>query len=286
MGFGSSRALTGRTVSGYKIAMMSEKKTSRHPISVAVITKNEEDRLPDCLKSVAFADEILVVDSGSEDRTREVAEAFGARVLIEPWRGFSGQKQFAAEKCRHDRVLILDADERIPPETAEVIRKEMECRGPGIAGYSFRRMNYFRGRWIRHCGWWPDRILRLVDRRKGHFDGRAVHEKWVADGEVKDLDAVIGHISFRNISELVKKMEDYSNIAARDLLVKKGRATSWTPVSHGLWMFFKTFFLERGLLDGFDGFVISVMNAGGSFLKYAKFLELRKMKEKGPPTDP
>jgi hypothetical protein len=122
-----------------------------------------------------------------------------------------------------------------------------------------------------------------VDRRRGHFDGRAVHEKWVAEDAVKALDAVIEHISFRNISELVRKMEDYSNIAARDLLGKKFRASSWTPASHGTWMFIKTFFLDRGLLDGFDGFVISIMNAGGSFLKYAKFLELRKVKEKGPP---
>jgi len=278
--------LTGRAVSGYKIGMMSEKRASHQPLSVAVVTRNEEDRLPGCLRSAAFADEILVVDSGSEDRTREVAEALGARVLVEPWRGFSGQKQFAAENCRYDWVLLLDADERVPPETAAMIRKQLESRSKGIAGYSFRRKNYFRGRWIRHCGWWPDRIVRLVDRKRGRFDGRAVHEKWLAEGEVRDLDGFIIHFSFRNISEIVKKMEEYSNIAAKDLFLKKSRATSWTAVSHGIWMFFKTYFIELGILDGFEGFVISVMNAGGSFLKYVKFLELKGGTGKGSSAEP
>ena len=260
---------------------MNEKKTHTPSISVAIITKNEEERLPDCIKSAAFAEEILVVDSGSGDRTREVARSLDARVLNEPWRGFSGQKQFAVDQCRHDWVLILDADERIPKDTVKAITEALTFRNPDIAAaFGFRRKNYLRGRWIRHCGWWPDRIVRLVDRRRGRFDGRPVHERWITEGEVKSLDAIIEHISFRNFSELVKKMEDYSDLAARDLYDKKGRISPLKPVSHGLWMFMKTYFIERGFLEGFDGFVISVMNAGGSFLKYAKLIELIEGEEK------
>ncbi|MBW1799737.1 MAG: glycosyltransferase family 2 protein [Deltaproteobacteria bacterium] len=246
-------------------------------LSIAIITKNEEDRLPDCLKSVAFADDILVVDSGSEDRTVQVARSSGARVLSESWRGYSGQKQFAVDQCRHDWVLILDADERVPEETALEIREVMRHKEGTFDAFSFRRKNYLHGRWIRHCGWWPDRIVRLVNRRRGRFDGRPVHEKWVPEGNVMALDAVIEHISFRKFSDLVSKMETYSNLSALELSGGKPRVNAWTPLSHGIWMFLKTYFFELGLLDGFDGMVISVMNAGGSFLKYAK---LREMIEK------
>ncbi|MBW1767533.1 MAG: glycosyltransferase family 2 protein [Deltaproteobacteria bacterium] len=247
--------------------------TSQKMLSIAIITKNEETRLPDCLKSVSFSDEVLVVDSGSSDKTVEVAKSFGARVLIEEWRGFSGQKQFAVDQCRHDWVLILDADERIPEESAITIRQEMARNDPEISAYSFRRKNYLHGRWIKHCGWWPDRILRLVHRKKGGFNGRPVHETWIAAGKEKALDAFIEHISFRNYSELVAKMENYSNLASKELFEKNAQVNVITPILHGLWMFIKTYFLELGVLDRFDGLLISTMNAGGSFLKYAKLRE-------------
>ncbi|MBN2125071.1 MAG: glycosyltransferase family 2 protein [Deltaproteobacteria bacterium] len=258
-----------------------EKGIMRTGISVAVITKNEEDRLPDCLKSAGFADEILVVDSGSTDSTLEVAESLGARTLLEPWRGFSAQKQFAVDRCLHDWVLILDADERIPPGTAQTIDEEISGGAPGIAAFSFRRKNYLHGRWIRHCGWWPDPVVRLVDRRKGKFDGRVVHERWVSEGRVKGLTVPIEHLSFRNYSELVDKMERYSNLAARDLFEKGASVNALTPIGHGLGMFIKTYFLECGFMDGFDGFTIATMNAGGSFLKYAKLRELIRTVRRG-----
>lgn len=243
---------------------------------MAVITKDEEERLPACLKGVAFADEILVVDSGSTDRTLEAAEKGGARVLIEPWRGFSGQKQYAVDQCKNDWVLILDADERIPEETAEAIRRVLMDNDPSAAAYSFKRKNFLHGRWIRHCGWWPDPVVRLVDRTRGGFDGRPVHERWLTEGPVKTLDACIEHLSFRNYSELIEKMQAYSNLGSESLLSQKAHTSAFVSISHGLWMFMRTYFLERGFLDGFDGFVISIMNAGGSFLKYAKLRELER----------
>jgi len=254
---------------------MNHEKSSKIPLSVAIITKDEEERLPDCLKSVAFADQILVVDSGSRDRTVEVAKSFDAVVMVEKWRGFSGQKQYAVDQCHHDWVLILDADERVPEETAMVIKQEMADNNPMITAYSFRRKNYFHGKWKKYCGWWPDRIVRLVNRGRGGFDGRHVHESWVAEGKVKELDAHMEHISFRNYSELVAKMENYSNLAALEMFDKGIHAGPFTPIQHGLWMFIRTFLIELGFLEGFDGFMISVMNAGGSFMKYAKLREMR-----------
>jgi len=253
-------------------------------ISIAIITKNEEERLPDCLRSVAFADDILVVDSGSDDRTVQVAQSFGARILSEPWRGYSDQKQFAVDQCLHDWVLILDADERVPEKTAVEIGGVLRHSKGKFAAFSFRRKNYLHGRWIRRCGWWPDRIVRLVNRRRGRFDGRPVHEKWVPEGEVMALDAVIEHISFRKFSDLVSKMETYSNLSAEELAGRKARVNALAPLTHGIGMFLKTYFFELGLLDGFDGLVISVMNAGGSFLKYAKLREMIEHNRRGVPS--
>lgn len=250
-------------------------------VSVAIVARNEQERLPGCLESVGFADEVLVVDSESLDRTVDIASSFGATVLIEKWRGYSGQKQYAVDHCRNPWVLILDADERVPPETAEVIKEAVSGANPSVSGFSFRRKNFLHGKWVRRCGWWPDRVLRLVDRRKGRFDGRSVHEQWITGGKTHDLDACIEHISFKDYSQLIDKMERYSCLASADLFERNIRANAITPVSHACWMFLKTYVLELGVLEGFDGLVISLTNAGGSFLKYAKLRERWEQRETG-----
>ena len=155
-------------------------------LSVAIITKDEAANLPDCLKSVAFANQIVVVDSGSTDGTLEIARDFGCDVFVEPWKGFGAQKQMAIDRCREPWVLVLDADERIPPGTETAIRA-IVSRGEGsTAGYSFPRKNFFQGRWIRHMGWWPDRITRLFRNGKGRMTEAAVHGA---------VDAVQGRLS-------------------------------------------------------------------------------------------
>lgn len=243
-------------------------------LSVAIIAFNEEDRLGACLKGLSFADEVLVVDSGSQDRTVTIAESFGCRVLVEAWRGYAGQKQFAVDHCQHDWVLILDADEQVPMGSGSEIKDVLSRQEPKPAAYSLLRKNYFHDRWITRCGWWPDRLVRLVDRTKGRFDSHRVHEKWIAQGPVQHLNIAIQHTSFRNYSDLIKKMQDYSTLAAQDLFIKGKRVSWWTPSARGLWMLFRTYILERGFLEGFDGWVISLLNAGGSFLKYAKAREM------------
>jgi glycosyltransferase involved in cell wall biosynthesis len=251
-------------------------------ISVALIAQDEEDRLAECLRSITFADEVVLVDSGSRDGTVELAKSHGCNVLEHPWMGFSRQKQFAVDHCRNDWVFILDADERIPSTTSDGILKIMTHQSDLPAAFSLLRRNWFHGRWIRHCGWWPDRIVRLVNRRHGRFSGDLVHEKWLPDGSVADLDYHFDHYSFRNYADLIQKMQNYSNLAARDMRLN-GRSASWfSPISHGFWMFLKTYFFRLGVMDGFDGFVISLLNAGGSFMKYAKLMECEKIPKDAP----
>lgn len=245
------------------------------PLSIAIITKDEEKRLPQCLNSILFADEILVVDSESVDNTIGVAKSFGCRVLSKPWQGYAKQKQFAVDSCTNNWVLILDADERIPPETAEGIQKIISQPKQNFSSYSFHRKNFFHNRWIRHCGWWPDRIVRLVDRRQGRFSNHLVHESWISEGNVKELDLAIEHYSFKTYSDLIYKLEIYSSLAAQEMH-RNGKPVQWaSPITHGLWMFFRTYILEMGMLDGFDGFIISILHAGGSFMKYAKLREIK-----------
>ncbi len=248
------------------------------PLSIAIITRDEERRLPRCLRSVAFADEIVVVDAGSRDGTVAIARDFGCRVHAQSWLGFARQKQLAVDRCSHDWVLILDADEQVPAETAACIA-ELTLDGRGTAAYSFTRRNIFHGRWIRRCGWWPDRVTRLVDRRRGRFSSRLVHEQWQTDGPVQPLDASLEHRSFEGYNDLVTKMQRYSTLSAHEMQASGAAARWWSAPAHGSWMFFSTYVLQLGVLEGFDGFMISALNAGGSFMKYAKLYELQRYGE-------
>ena len=243
--------------------------------SVAVIAQDEEDRISDCLKSVSFADEVLVVDSGSRDNTVDIARSLGCRVLSEKWRGYAKQKQFAVDSCKNDWVLILDADERVPHDTARWLMEIQGAAEPEFAAFSFFRKNFFHGRWFRYCGWWPDRVIRLVDRRQGGFSDHLVHESWICRGRIKGLELPLEHYSFRNYSDLIGKLEAYSSLAAREMVESGKRAGALSPLTHGCWMFFRAYILELGLLGGFDGFIISLLNAGGSFMKYAKLREAK-----------
>lgn len=243
-------------------------------ISVAIITLNEADRLPRCLKSIEFADEVIVVDSGSHDNTLDIAEQWGCAVYSHPFSSFSRQKQFAVDQCKHQWVLLMDADERIPTETADAIRRIVTSCPGDVAAYGFRRKNYFHHRWIRHCGWWPDRVIRLFRRDIGSFSTNSVHERWVAQGTIKQLNNDIEHFSYRNYTEMIDKLQRYSTLAARDLANGSPQLSALTPVTHGAWMFVKTYLFELGVLCGFDGIIISLLNAGGSFMKYAKCREI------------
>lgn len=249
----------------------------RQSVSVAIVAKNEADRIGACIDSLGFADDVVVVvDDRSTDNTLEIARSRGCRTISKPWMGFAAQKQFAVDACTNHWVLILDADERVPHQTAETILGLLG-RPKGLApAYGFLRQNYFHGRWFRRCGWWPDRVVRLVNRNKGRFSNAIVHEQWISDGPPTRLDVCIEHYSFRSYADLIEKMQAYSTLGAAQMDAQGRRATWWSPISHGLWTFIRSYGLELGILEGFDGFVISLTNAGGSFMKYAKLRERRQ----------
>jgi len=249
-------------------------KSKKLPVSVIVITKNEEKRLASCLESVSFAEDIVVLDSGSQDKTIEIAKSFGCRVFVEEWKGSGLQRQSAVEKTLYKWVLNIDADERIPYETAEVIMNIV--KNPQASAYSFPRKNIFRGKWIKHCGWWPDRVTRLFDKDKGRFKPVMAHPQWVTEGKVINLNVPIEHYSFENYSHMINKLNQFSTATARQLFEEGVRVTPFSPFLHGWWMFTRSYFLRLGILDGLDGFIISLLSAGGSFFKYAKLLELQK----------
>jgi (heptosyl)LPS beta-1,4-glucosyltransferase len=244
------------------------------PVSVAIITFNEADRLAECVKSAFFADEIVVVDSGSSDGTREIARALGCKVYEHPFCGFASQKQYAVDRCCHDWVLILDADERLPAPTANEIKYRISAASEDVAAFGFLRRNYLHRRWIRHCGWWPDKVVRLVRRSRGAFNLKTVHERWLARGRVEQLPLYFDHYSFRNYAEMIEKLQLYSTLAAQEMASGKVKIYPWSPLFHGGWTFFYTYVLKLGFLCGFDGAIIALLNAGGSFMKYAKCWEI------------
>jgi len=242
-------------------------------LSVAIITKNEEKRIGGCLESVAFADDIIIVDSGSTDRTLEIARTAGCRVFVEDWKGYGPQKNSAVAKCVHDWVLILDADERIAQAGREEIARIVGAADSADA-YKLPRKNFFHGKWIKHCDWWPDEIIRLVRKSKGGYH-QIIHERWVTEGTVSKSEACIEHFSFSNYHDMLRVLNDRSTDMARELWDRGKRANVSTPFLHGIAMFIKTYVLKLGFLEGLDGFVIATTKAGGTYFKYAKLLELQ-----------
>ncbi len=238
-------------------------------ISIAVIAKNEADRIGGLLASVSFADEIVVVDSGSTDGTPEICERFGARVIHRDWPGYVEQKQFALEACRWEWIFSLDADEAVSDELATELQKAVSEAGPEVCGFSMPRLSRYLGRWIRHGGWYPDRKLRLVRRGKARWQGINPHDQLVADGRVCDLKHPMHHFVYRAIADQVATMNNFSDIYARQDRPRGG----WFVVAgvfHALGKFLECYVWKLGLLDGMAGLIIAMNSAGYVFLKHAK----------------
>ena len=255
--------------------------TEKVSLSVAMIVKNEAENLPDCLRSVAFARQIVVVDSGSSDETVRIAAEFGCEVFSEAWRGFGPQKQFAVEQCREAWILVLDADERIPPETARVIRQIIDSPG-NLNGYSFPRKNFFQGRWIRHAGWWPDRVVRLFRRGQGRMTGAAVHEAVAVEGQVKALEVPIDHWTESRLGPILRKIDRYSTLGAQQAFAEGRWCSIGSASLRAGFTFFQDYLLRGGLLDGPEGLTLAVTDAVNKFFKFAKLSELnRRAAEQG-----
>ena len=252
------------------------------PLSVAIITRNEEDRLPECLAGVAFADEVVVVDSGSTDQTVAIAREFGAIVYDEPWQGFGRQKQLAIDRCRHDWVLVLDADERVGAGTQREI-KEVLAAATCVA-YSLPRKNYFCGRWLKYAGWWPDRVVRLFRKDSARMSQRAVHESLEVQGPVGALRHPLIHYANKDLAQTLSKVNHYSSAGAEELFAQGKSASAAKALLRAAWSFFYSYILRGGFLDRGEGFIMAVSDFMNVFFKYAKLRELQKQKEKDTPS--
>ncbi len=241
------------------------------PVSVVIVTKNEEINIEDALKSVSDAKEIIVVDSFSSDRTVEICRQYTDRVYQHEWEGFAIQKQRAVDYAEGPWVLILDADERVSAElkaeiTAAVSR--ISCNG-----FYMPRENYFIGKWIRHSGWWPDNTLRLFRKNMGRLELREVHEKVVVEGSTGYLKNPLRHYTYRSVSDFVERMERYSTLAAWEMRKKSVRAGWYSLTIRPVFTFIKMYFLRMGLLDGTRGLMLAMLYSYYTFLKYAKTWE-------------
>jgi glycosyltransferase involved in cell wall biosynthesis len=256
----------------------------RQRISAVLITKNAAGQLPECLASVAFCDEILVVDSDSTDGTPELAAKLGARVIGSEWRGFGPQKQFAVEQAAHDWVLCVDADERVSDALRQSILAVLPTPALSVPGgtfgaYRFARCNRFMGRYLRHGEGYPDWSLRLFDRRMARWSDDAVHERVIAQGEVGTLVGDLLHDSAESLETYLAKQNRYSTLAAEAALARGKRAGVVTLLMSPLLRFIKFYFLRLGLLDGLPGLVHILIGCTASFAKYAKMLAFQKSRE-------
>ena len=247
---------------------------ARAPLSVVVITKNAATQLAACLESAAFADELLVVDSGSDDGTVELALRSGARVLQQDWLGYGAQKQFAVEAARHDWVLCLDADERV----SAALRESMEAAlsAPSARAYAMARCNRFMGRWLRHGEGYPDWSLRLFDRRHARWSQDPVHEKVIAAAPAARLEGDLLHDSAETLAGYLDKQNRYTSVQA-ELLFKAGkRANAAQLLLSPLLRFVKFYFLRLGFLDGIPGLMHILIGCSNSFHKYAKLMAMQR----------
>jgi glycosyltransferase involved in cell wall biosynthesis len=238
-------------------------------ISATIITFNEERTIARVIESLRCCDEILVLDSGSTDRTVDIATKFGARVVEASWHGFAAQKNIAAELAVNDWILSLDADESLS-EALEAEIWQIKKAGPQFDGYTMPRLAQYLGRWILHSGWYPDRKVRLFDRRKARWVGEYVHESVVVEGRVGHLESNILHFTCSSLSEHLKSMDRYTTLAAEEIVASKRSVTLVDLLINPPWTFFRTYFLKFGFLDGNEGLTIAFMAALYNYVKYAK----------------
>lgn len=245
-------------------------------VSVTIITRNEAANLARALESVAWADDVVVVDCGSTDETAAIARRYTERFFVRDWEGYSAQKNHAATLTRHDWILSLDADERVTPALAQEIQTLLETE-PAATGYRIPRVTWHLGRWIRSTDWYPDYQLRLYDRRAGAWIDRRVHESVRIEGRPGTLQHKIEHYAYRNLAHHFETMARYTDLAARQMRDDGRRATAWGLAWHPPLAFLRNYVLRAGFRDGVPGLIVSSLNAYYVFLKLAKLWELQRV---------
>lgn len=245
-------------------------------ISAAIITKNEAERLAGCLESLSLADEVIVVDSGSVDNTLEIARHYNCKVFQEEWKGYGLQKQSAIDKCSHEWVLVVDADERIPPATWTTIGLMLQNHQSETDAFNFPRKNSYNGRWLKHGYEWPDRVTRLLNRGRARMDGSIVHENVVA-ARIMELDVSLIHLKRYAMDDYLQKLNSYSTFLAKQTVLSNPHRKSsvTTAFLSFLGHFGRAYVLKKGFLDGKEGLIIAFTEALHSFYKHIKILELQ-----------
>ncbi|MBD3387166.1 glycosyltransferase [candidate division KSB1 bacterium] len=246
-------------------------------LSVMIITYNEEKHIDSCLESVSWADEIIVVDACSEDKTVEICKKHAAKIYINAWPGFSRQKSFALGKCSHSWVMNIDADERVRPELKAEIQGILQ--NPAFDGYKIARRSYFLGKWIKHCGWYPGYQVRLFKKEKTRLSDRRVHEGFIVQGTTSTLKNDLDHFSHPDIYTSIEKLNIYTTLEAFDRLDRK-------PVhvhdfmTHFISSFWNKFIAHKGFLDGVHGFLLSWISAFLKMVLYMKIWHFQQMSPK------
>jgi glycosyltransferase involved in cell wall biosynthesis len=243
-------------------------------LSVTIITKNEAAHIGDAIDSVAWADEIIVVDSESTDDTIDIAARHHARVIVRAWPGYVAQKNYAASMATYDWILSIDADERVTPALAAEVRAQL-ATAPAHDAYRMPRVTWHLGRWLRTTDWYPDHQLRLYDRRAAEWTGRYVHEAVTVRGTVGQLGAELQHLAFRDIADHLETIDRYTTYAARQMHESGRRAGFLQLALHPPFAFLRNYIVRGGIRDGVVGFVVSLLNSYYVFLKFAKLWELR-----------
>lgn len=250
-------------------------------LSVVVITKNEAGAIGRCLESVAWADEIVVLDSASSDGTADIARKLKAKVTIDSeWSGYGPQKNRAIELATGDWVLSLDADEWATPQLRTAIERALAAPGDNVA-FRMSRLSSYCGRFMRHSGWWPDHVTRLFRRERARFSDDRVHERLIVDGPVGTLGEPLMHEAIHDLDEALVKMNAYSTAGAMMRHERGDKATLAGAIWHGAWTFFRTYVLRAGFLDGREGFMLAVSNAEGAYYRYLKLMLLAEGREIG-----
>ena len=237
-------------------------------LSATIITLNEEKNIERCLRSLKWVDEIVVIDSGSTDRTVEICQLFGARVIQTEWLGFGRTKHFAVEQATNDWIFSIDADEQVTSVLRKKIQSVLQKSDPHIA-YRIKRQPYYLGKPVKYCGWQKDYPLRLFNRRFGNFNQKAVHESVQFQGKVRYIQETLNHFTYPTISSHIQKLDRYTTLSL-DEMKRTKRITILGAVGRAIFRFIKMYFLKLGILDGGIGFVLCANSAIGIFFKYIK----------------
>jgi glycosyltransferase involved in cell wall biosynthesis len=238
-------------------------------ISATIVACNEANNLERALRSLACADEIVVVDSGSTDQTPAIATSLGARVINQPWQGYAAQKNLATGHAQHEWILSLDADEELDADAQAAIRSWKGAE-PAADGYRFARRARYLGRWILHSGWYPDYKVRLFNRRKGAWCGKYVHESVTVNGRVETMPGEILHYTCDTLEEHLQRIELYTDLAAQEMLERGENVNILERLFDPIWVFVHTYFFRLGVLDGRQGLLIAAMAARYVSRKYTK----------------